>query len=124
MIRRLISWKVLIVIVVFGATGLSAAAYFASRGNANVSVSTVAATRGDIVESISATGTLDALKTVQVGAQVSGNIQALYADFNSIVRKGQLLARLDPTLLQSQVEQARANVIRAEAEVERLKVAL
>ncbi len=124
MIRRLISWKVFIVIAVFVATGLSAAAYFASRGSADVSISTVAASRGDVIETISASGTLEALTTVQVGAQVSGNIQALYADFNAIVRKGQLLARLDPTLLQSQVEQARATVIRSEAEVERLKVAL
>jgi HlyD family secretion protein len=61
---------------------------------------------------------------VQVGTQVGGIIQELYADFNSIVRKGQVIARLDPTLLQTQIEQQRANVIRAEADLERLRVAL
>ena len=56
-------------------------------------------TRGDIVNVVSATGTLQAVTTVQVGSQVSGSVEALYADFNSIVRKGQLLAKLDPSEL-------------------------
>ncbi len=64
------------------------------------------------------------MTTVQVGTQVSGTIQELNADFNSLVRKGQVLARLDPSLIQSQIEQARANLIRAEADLERLRVAL
>ena len=71
-----------------------------------------------------ATGALQAVTTVQVGTQVSGTIQELNADFNSLVRKGQVLARLDPSLIQSQIEQARANLIRAEADLERLRVAL
>ena len=71
-----------------------------------------------------ATGTLQAVTTVQVGTQVSGTIQELNADFNSLVRKGQVLARLDPSLIQSQIEQARANLIRAEADLERLRVSL
>jgi HlyD family secretion protein len=62
--------------------------------------------------------------TVQVGTQVSGTIQSLYADFNSIVKKGQVLARLDPSLFQTQIEQARANLIRSQADVERLRVGL
>ena len=62
--------------------------------------------------------------TVQVGTQVSGTIESLYADFNSLVKKGQVLARLDPSLFQTQIEQARANLIRAQADLERLKVSL
>ncbi len=81
-------------------------------------------TRGDIAETVGATGALQAVTTVQVGTQVSGTIQELNADFNSLVRKGQVLARLDPSLIQSQIEQARANLIRAEADLERLRVAL
>lgn len=81
-------------------------------------------TRGDVAETVGATGTLQAVTTVQVGTQVSGTIQELNADFNSLVRKGQVLARLDPSLIQSQIEQARANLIRAEADLERLRVAL
>ena len=59
---------------------------------------------------VGATGTLQAVTTVQVGTQVSGTIQELYADFNSIVHKGQVIARLDPSLFQTQIEQARANL--------------
>ena len=87
-------------------------------------ITTARITRGDLAETVGATGTLQAVTTVQVGTQVSGNIQELNADFNSLVRKGQVLARLDPSLIQSQIEQARANLIRAEADLERLRVAL
>src|SRR4029078_504537 len=85
---------------------------------------TRARTRGDVVETVEATGTLQAVTTVQVGTQVSGTIQALYADFNSLVKKGQVLARLDPSPVPTQIEQARANLIRAEADLERLRVSL
>ena len=85
---------------------------------------TAQVTRGDIVDVVSATGTLEAVTTVEVGTQVGGIIQELYADFNSIVKKGQVIARLDPTLLQTNIEQQRANVIRSEADLDRLKVAL
>jgi len=71
--------------------------------------------RGDIVMQVAASGTLAAVTTVQVGSQVSGNIAELYADFNSEVKKGQLLAKLDPALLQAAVEQATASVRTAEA---------
>jgi HlyD family secretion protein len=73
--------------------------------------------RGDIAVTISATGTLNALTTVQVGSQVSGTIAKLYADFNTKVQQGQLLAQLDPTFLQASVNEQRANVDRATAQV-------
>ena len=87
-------------------------------------VNTARVTRGDIAETVGATGQLQAVTTVQVGTQVSGTIEELNADFNSLVRKGQVLARLDPSLFQTQIEQARANLIRAEADLERLRVSL
>src|SRR5437867_1995034 len=71
--------------------------------------------RGDIVMQVGATGTLAAVTTVQVGTQVSGTIEELHADFNSEVKKGQLLAKLDPAILRAQVEQADATVRTAEA---------
>jgi HlyD family secretion protein len=71
--------------------------------------------RGDIVIQVAATGTLAAVTTVQVGTQVSGTIAELYVDFNSEVKKGQLLAKLDPELFEAQVQQAEANVRTAEA---------
>ncbi len=71
-----------------------------------------------------ATGTLQAVTTVVVGSQVSGNIKALYADYNSIVKKGQVIAVLDPSLLETQIEQARANLVKSQAELDRLAVTL
>lgn len=71
--------------------------------------------RGDIVMQVAATGTLSAVTTVQVGTQVSGTIAELFADFNSEMKKGQLLAKLDPSILAAQVEQQEANVRTAEA---------
>jgi HlyD family secretion protein len=87
-------------------------------------VATAQITRGDIVDTVGATGTLQAVTTVQVGTQVSGTILSLYADFNSLVRKGQVLARLDPSLFQTQIEQAQANLLRAQASLNQNKVNL
>ncbi len=67
-------------------------------------------TRGDIETLVAANGSLSAVTTVQIGSQVSGNISELFADFNSEVKQGQLLARLDPQLFEAQVQQAEANV--------------
>ena len=67
-------------------------------------------TRGDVVDVVAATGTLQAVETVDVGTQVSGTVQELFADFNKIVRKGQIIAKLDPSLIQTQIEQQEANV--------------
>lgn len=106
-----------------GVTTVAAGALYARRAAVTPELMTEAATRGTIVSAIAATGTLEAVTTVSVGTQVSGTVQALYADFNSIVRKGQVLARLDPSLYQSAIEQARANLARAEADRDRLRVA-
>src|SRR6266511_1724379 len=80
--------------------------------------------RGAIRNTVSATGTLQAVTTVQVGSQVSGTISELYADFNAIVKKGQVVAQLDPRVYEAQVasqranlEQARANLADSEAKV-------
>ncbi len=78
--------------------------------------------RGDVISTVEATGTLEAVTTVQVGSQVSGTISALHADFNSHVKKGQVIAELDSSLLQTQVEQARATVARLQADFDRAKV--
>ena len=83
---------------------------------------TALVTRGNVVETVDATGTVEAVTTVQVGTQVSGTIQSLHADFNSIVHKGQVIAKLDPSLFQPQVDQAQATVTRLEADVERSRV--
>jgi len=71
--------------------------------------------RGDIQQAVTATGTVNAVTTVLVGTQVSGTIKNLYADFNSRVKKGQLIALIDPEMLEAQAAQARANVGKADA---------
>ena len=79
-------------------------------------------TQGNVIDTVETTGTLQAVTTVQVGTQVSGAIKALHADFNTNVRRGQIIAELEPSLFETQVEQARATLVRQEAELERAKV--
>jgi len=74
--------------------------------------------RGDISIIVTATGSLEAVTTVQVGSQISGTISALSADFNDWVKKGQVLAQLDPTFLKAQVAQAQADLEKAIASAE------
>ncbi len=71
--------------------------------------------RGNLRNTVTATGALQAVTTVQVGSQASGTISALYADFNSTVKKGQVIAQLDPSQAKAQVDQARANLEQAKA---------
>lgn len=73
---------------------------------------------GPIRNVVNATGTVQAVLTVQVGSQITGQIEALYADYNSTVKRGQLLARIDPRNFEAQVEQAKANVAAAQARVQ------
>ena len=86
-------------------------------GQSTVTYRTVPVQRGDVVYSVSATGTPNAVVTVQVGSQVSGNILALYADFNTRVKKGQVVARIDPQIFQARVDQARATLNAQQAAV-------
>jgi HlyD family secretion protein len=82
-----------------------------------VSIETAKVERGTISNTVTATGTLEAVKTVEVGTQVSGVIEKLFVDFNSEVKKGQLLAQLDETPLMAQLDQSKASVDQAEAQV-------
>jgi HlyD family secretion protein len=85
------------------------------RNNSGVQYRTATVSHGDINVTISATGNPNAVVTVQVGSQVSGLVMALYADFNTKVTKGQLIARLDPASLQAKVDEAQANLDSARA---------
>jgi HlyD family secretion protein len=85
---------------------------------------TAAVTRGDVIAKVDATGTLAPVTTVQVGSQMSGTIKALRADYNSHVKKGQVIAELDPSLFQTQVEQARSTLVKVQADADRAKVGL
>jgi HlyD family secretion protein len=80
--------------------------------------------RGDIVMTVTATGTVNAVTTVLVGTQVSGTIKNIYVDFNSPVKQGQLIAQIDPATFQAQADQARANLLSARANLEKAEATL
>jgi len=118
--KRTITIAVLLILVGLGGFGL-----WVFRGSAKEAVfTTVAITRGTITQTVSATGTLQAVVTVQVGSQVSGTIANLYADFNSKVTKGQVIAELDQGKFKARVEEERANVVSAQADLAKAKVSL
>ena len=101
------------------AAGAGAFAWTRNAKPAAPKYETVKVDQGRIVARVTATGTLSALVTVQVGSQVSGRIQQLFADFNSPVKKGQVIAKIDPELFKAAVEQARANHAAAKGNLER-----
>ena len=97
---------------------LALGSFFALRPRTKINpfrFETAAASRGPIQARVTASGTVSALVTVQVGSQISGRIQWLGADFNSVVHRGQVVARIDPSLYQAAVEQARAGLLSAQA---------
>ena len=89
-------------------------AFWSNRASA-AEYMTAKVERGNLRNTVTATGTLQAVTTVQVGSQASGTISALNVDFNSVVKKGQVVAQLDPSVFQAQVQQARANLENAKA---------
>jgi HlyD family secretion protein len=108
-------WMLVLAAVVLAA-GLAVTQKVRSRRHV-VAYRTDTLQRGDIKVTVSASGTLDAVTTVQVGSQVSGTIAHLYADFNDRVKKGQLLAELDPTFLRAQVAQNQADLSGSEVQL-------
>lgn len=110
------------ILIVAGLSTVTLAAFGARREGTAPAVTAAEVTRGSIVSVISASGTLQAVTAVQVGSQVSGVVESLGADFNSLVRKGQVVARLEQSLYRSAIEQAQANVTKAQAELERARV--
>ena len=98
--------------------GVLVGAHLYGRGNGSqTGFRTVKVERGSLTATVATTGTLNAVVTVQVGTQISGQIKELFADFNSRVTKGQLIARIEPAIFETKVVQARADVEAAEANV-------
>jgi HlyD family secretion protein len=116
--------KLLPIVIILAVVGAGGAVFYANRPEKEPEVKTLQISRGDIIDGVGATGALQAVRTVTVGTQVSGIVQDLYADFNSIVKEGQIVARLDPSILQTQVETANANLTNANANLERQRVTL
>ena len=102
----------------------AAAIWFYSRHSPAPAYVTAPVDRGDIDATVTTTGNLNAVITVQVGSQVSGNIIALYADFNTKVKKGQLVAEIDPAPFNAAVAQATATLNAAKAAVDTAQATL
>src|SRR6266567_4927638 len=122
--------KIKFTAIAVGITMLAGTTWFYRRadGKETPAYRTATVERGTIKATVSATGTLNAVRTVQIGTQVSGQVSAIYVDFNDHVKKGQLLARIDPTLqeqavadAQAQLERAQATLTQAQSEYERNK---
>ena len=116
-------WAIIIAVLAFAAWRA-----WQAYTQAQVNFELLPLERGAVQASVSATGTLNPVVNVQVGSQVSGNIKALYADFNTRVQQGQLVALIDPQLFQAQVDQASgaaasaaAAVVTAQAQVEKAR---
>jgi HlyD family secretion protein len=127
-VKRRLFWIAAIVLV----AGLITGGYLYTQGiGARPAFRTAAVTRGPLTAAVSATGTLNAVVTVLVGSQISGQVRELHADFNSQVKKGQVIARIDPEIFEAkvhqaiaQVEAARASVLNQQAAVEKTRADL
>ena len=110
--------RLILLILVAGVLGVGIWGYLyaQARGNAP-KFRTAKVERGSLTAAISATGNLAAVTTVQVGSQVSGQIKELLVDFNSVVKKGEIIARIDPQIFEAQVNQVKAEVETARAAV-------
>ena len=115
--KRFFPWFVLIV-------GLLIIAFIVRqcRTRAASNYQTAMVTRGPIIQAVTATGTLNPVVNVQVGSQVSGNIAKLFADFNSQVKAGEVVAQIDPAIFQATVTQAEGDLASAKAALELAKV--
>lgn len=106
--------KLIVILLLIGAGG-GGWFYFAKAKDKEPEYQLTALQRGDITQAVTATGALNPVVKVQVGSQISGNIQKLFADFNSEVKKGQVIAQLDPATYQANVHQAEGELSSAEA---------
>jgi HlyD family secretion protein len=116
--------RIIVIALIGGAVAFLVVKKPWAKGEEPITFSTVPVTRGTIAAQVTANGTLSAVGTVQVGAQISGRVVELYADFNDQVKKGQLLAKLDESVLKAQIESSAANLAVAAANVSRAEVAV
>src|SRR5438067_4334801 len=110
--------KKLLILLVVAALGVGGWIYWKKRGKAETEYQTAPVTRGNLTQSVTATGTLNPVVNVQVGSQISGIILKLYADYNSPVKAGQVVAQLDPATYQAVVHQAEGDLSNAKAALE------
>jgi HlyD family secretion protein len=105
------------IVILFILIGGSLFYWLIGQKGSNQKFRTVKVERGEISSTVTATGTINPVITVLVGSQISGTIKALYADFNSRVKEGEVIAQIDPAIFESQVDQAKATVATEQANV-------
>jgi HlyD family secretion protein len=110
------TWGIAVLLLLLGAGGYTGTSKY--RGGRPVTYTKMEVTRGDITQIVTATGTLNPVVNVQVGSQISGNIQKLFVDFNSPVKAGQVVAQIDPATFQATVLQAEGELASAKAGLE------
>src|SRR5262249_9216804 len=110
------------IILALSGIGYAGFRIIGGRKDTGPKFTTVPVDRGAIVAKVTASGTLSAVTTVQVGSQVSGRIVEIKTDFNGTVKKGDVIARIDPELFKASVEQAKANLLADQAALEKAKV--
>jgi HlyD family secretion protein len=115
--------RLVVALFAVGVLALAGFYYWGNRASA-AEYLTAKVEKGNLRNTVTATGTLQAVTTVQVGSQASGTLSAIYVDFNSTVRKGQVIAQLDPSTMQAQVAQARANLNQARAGLDQARAGL
>lgn len=119
--NKILTIVVCVIVILLAYLGI---ARFSGNNRSEEEFLTAKVARGDIIRTVSATGTVNPVATVLVGTQVSGTIKHIYVDFNSSVKKGQVIAEIDPSLFEAQVEQARANVLAARANLKKAEAVL
>src|SRR6266700_884825 len=123
--ENLLGRKKQLIIGVAGFAVVAAAAFYFWGGQTSAAqYLTAKVERGNLRNTVTATGSLQAVTTVQVGSQASGIISSLSADYNSVVKKGQVIAQLDPAVSKAQVDQARANLQQAQAGLQQARAAV
>lgn len=123
--RKALSRKKYLFLGAAGVAVLAMAAFYFWGGQSSAAqYLTAKVERGNLRNSVTATGTLQAVTTVQVGSQASGTISSLTADYNSVVKKGQVIAQLDPAVSKAQVDQARANLQQSQAGLQQARAAV
>ena len=116
--------KKLLILGIFAGICWGVWEYFFAPEPVNYGLTTSTITRGDIVSEVTATGELNAINVVEVGTQVSGTVQEIYVDFNSTVKKGQLIALIDPSVLRLTLNESQASLAVSEAAVKSAQAAL
>ena len=111
------------ILVVVSVVGVLAYLHYAQAPTPPV-VSQALAVKGDIVASVTATGTLTPTRTVEIGSQVSGQVSKVYVDYNSLVKEGEVLARIDPSVFEQHLDSAKATVAEAEIALDQHKTSL